>query len=355
VPVLSRRSLRGNRAYAIQAILVCALLAAVVAVFIGLLPGSGSRLGNAAPGWIVAAVGAELFSIGSYAALFWGCFRVPSEPIGFVRSIQIGVGELAAFVVVPTGFGGPALRVWALIRSGMRYPTIVRQSVIQGVFLNVPYAVTAIALGLTVALGAGGGRAPVAVALAPLALTVAGIAILLLVSRTAPGQERRPSTPWRRIGWETARGVTAGVRELPGALRRPWPVLGGIGYWAGDCGVLILAFHAVHASVPIDVVVPAYMLGQLGNTLPLPGGVGGVEPIMLGILTASGVNAGLAGAAIILYRLISLGLQALLGALASASLIRSLGPGGTGSVTPVAGPEGPDAGIDPPGRVPSQA
>jgi uncharacterized membrane protein YbhN (UPF0104 family) len=334
---------------------VCALLAAVVALFIGLLPGSGSRLRNPAPAWIVAAAGAELVSIASYAALFWASFRVPSQPIGFWRSIQIGIGELAAFVVVPTGLGGPALRIWALIRSGMSYPTIISRSVIQGVFLNVPYALTAIALGLTVALGAGGGRAPVAVALAPLALTVAGIAILLLLPRTTRGQETVPSTRWRRIGSETTRGVTAGLRELPGALRRPWPLLGGIGYWAGDCAVLILAFHAVHASVPIDVAVPAYMLGQLGNTLPLPGGVGGVEPIMLGILTASGVNAGLAGAAIILYRLISLGLQALLGALASASLIRSLGPGGTGSVTPVAGPEGPDAGIDPPGRVPSQA
>jgi putative heme transporter len=334
--------------------LVSALLAAVVAVFIGLLPGSGSRLGNPSPAWIVAAAGAEFVSIASYAALFWGSFRVPSEPIGLGRSIQIGVGELAAFVVVPTGFGGPALRIWALIRSGMSYPTIVRRSVIQGVFLNVPYASTAIALGLTVALGVGGGRAPVEVALAPLAMTVAGIAILLLVSRTARGQEARPSTRWRRIGWETARGFTAGLRELPGALRRPWPLLGGIGYWAGDCGVLILAFHAVHASVPIDVVVPAYMLGQLGNTLPLPGGVGGVEPIMLGILTASGVNAGLAGAAIILYRLISLGLQTVLGGLATASLIRSLGPGGTGAVTPGPGLAGPGTGIDR-RRCPSQA
>ncbi|HEY2437037.1 MAG TPA: lysylphosphatidylglycerol synthase transmembrane domain-containing protein, partial [Solirubrobacteraceae bacterium] len=317
-------------------------------------PGSGSRLGDPAPGWVVAAVGAELVSIASYAALFWGSFRVPSEPIGFVRSVQIGVGELAAFVVVPTGFGGPALRVWALIRSGMRYPTIVRRSVIQGVFLNVPYALSAAALGLAVALGAARGRAPVAVALAPLALTVVGIAILLVVSRAARGESTRPLTRWRRIGWETARGVTAGVRELPGALRRPWPVLGGIGYWAGDCAVLILAFHAVHASVAIDVVVPAYMLGQLGNTLPLPGGVGGVEPIMLGILTASGVDAGLAGAAIILYRLISLGLQTVLGGLATASLIRSLGPRGTGAVTSVSGPAAAGTGIDPPRR-PSEA
>jgi hypothetical protein len=96
------------------------------------------------------------------------------------------------------------------------------------------------------------------------------------------------------------------------------------------------------------------MLGQLGNTLPLPGGVGGVEPIMLGILTASGVDAGLAGAAIILYRLISLGLQTVLGGLATASLVRSLGPRATGAVTSASGLAGAGNGIDPPRR-PSQA
>ncbi len=70
------------------------------------------------------------------------------------------------------------------------------------------------------------------------------------------------------------------------------------------------------------------MLGQLGNALPLPGGVGGVggvEPIMLGVLTASGINAGLGGAAIVLYRFVSLGLQTAGGTIAVAFLLRTLG------------------------------
>jgi uncharacterized membrane protein YbhN (UPF0104 family) len=72
------------------------------------------------------------------------------------------------------------------------------------------------------------------------------------------------------------------------------------------------------------VAVLAYMLGQLGNALPLPGGVGGVEPITLGVLTASGVNLQLGAAAVILYRLISLGLQTLAGSIALATLIPAL-------------------------------
>ncbi|MDQ6804037.1 MAG: hypothetical protein M3065_03505 [Actinomycetota bacterium] len=66
------------------------------------------------------------------------------------------------------------------------------------------------------------------------------------------------------------------------------------------------------------------MLGQLGNALPLPGGVGGVEPIMLGVLTASGVGLGLGAAAIILYRFVSLGIQAAAGAIAVATLTAAL-------------------------------
>lgn len=97
-----------------------------------------------------------------------------------------------------------------------------------------------------------------------------------------------------------------------------------IAYWAGDCGVLVAAFHSVHGSAPIAVTVLAYMLGQLGNTLPLPGGVGAVEPAMLGVLTSSGVNLGLGAAAIVLYRFVSLGLQSALGTVAVATLIPSL-------------------------------
>jgi uncharacterized protein (TIRG00374 family) len=103
-------------------------------------------------------------------------------------------------------------------------------------------------------------------------------------------------------------------------VRDPRAVLGAVGYWAGDCAVLWASFHAVGSVPPIGVIVLGYMLGQLGNALPLPGGVGGVEPVMLGVLTASGVGAGVGAAAIVCYRALALGVQAALGALAFAAL-----------------------------------
>ena len=60
---------------------------------------------------------------------------------------------------------------------------------------------------------------------------------------------------------------------------------------------------------------------KLGNVLPLPGGIGGVEPLMLGIFVASGVDSGVAAAAIVCYRAIALGLQSVTGLVSVASLV----------------------------------
>jgi uncharacterized membrane protein YbhN (UPF0104 family) len=46
----------------------------------------------------------------------------------------------------------------------------------------------------------------------------------------------------------------------------------------------------------------AYFVGQLGNTLPLPGGVGGVEGALFGVLVAFGEPAGPALAGVLAYR-----------------------------------------------------
>jgi uncharacterized membrane protein YbhN (UPF0104 family) len=194
------------------------------------------------------------------------------------------------------------------------------------VIFNAPYLVAALVLGITVALGVSPSHANTAVALAPLgiaAVTIAAIGGLMWYAHARP---TGPTHGWRRLAWEALQAVPVAVRGLPAALRKPVLVLGSTAYWAGDCIVLILAFHAAHGSAPVGVIVPAYMLGQLGNALPLPGGVGGVEPIMLGVLTASGVGAGLGGAAIIFARFVSLGMQVAVGTIATVLLLRALGP-----------------------------
>ena len=46
----------------------------------------------------------------------------------------------------------------------------------------------------------------------------------------------------------------------------------------------------------------AYFVGMLGNLLPLPGGLGGVDGGMIGAFAAFGVDADLAVVAVLVYR-----------------------------------------------------
>jgi hypothetical protein len=216
---MNRPALRGGRArsIALQALLVAALLAAVALVIAALVPGSGSRLSHAAAGWIAVAVILELIACTSYALLFQGAFSFGEYRIGRVRGAQIGVGELGAFVVAPTGAGGPAVRIWGLIRSGMPFAIVMRRSVIHGAVLNLPYILAAILLGLCVVLGVGSLHAPLAVALAPLALVLGALALTLAATQVArrARADRHPPR-WRRIARDVVVAVPDGLRELAG-------------------------------------------------------------------------------------------------------------------------------------------
>jgi uncharacterized membrane protein YbhN (UPF0104 family) len=205
----------------------------------------------------------------------------------------------------------------------MPWRVIVVRSIAHFGIFNLPYVAAAIVLGVGVSLQVLPGHAPVLTALAPGALVLVSLAIAggaaLLARGERPGEAR-----WRTTVRSWLATVPEGVEDLLKCLRRPQSLLGALGWWVGDCAVLWASFQAVGGSPALSVLILAYMLGQLGTTLPLPGGVGGVEPLMLGILAASGVNTGVAGAAIICYRAIALGVEGALGAIAFAMLATEL-------------------------------
>jgi uncharacterized protein (TIRG00374 family) len=64
------------------------------------------------------------------------------------------------------------------------------------------------------------------------------------------------------------------------------------------------------------VVIMAYFVGWIGNTLPLPGGVGGVEGGLIGAFSAFGVNVQSAVVAVLAYRMFSFWLPTLPGGVA---------------------------------------
>jgi uncharacterized protein (TIRG00374 family) len=72
------------------------------------------------------------------------------------------------------------------------------------------------------------------------------------------------------------------------------------------------------------VIWMAYFVGTLGNLLPLPGGLGGVEGGMIGAFAAFGVDFDLSVLAVLSYRGISFWLPTLPGAIAYFQLRRTV-------------------------------
>ena len=72
------------------------------------------------------------------------------------------------------------------------------------------------------------------------------------------------------------------------------------------------------------MIVMAYFVGMLGNLLPLPGGIGGVDGGMIGALAAFHVDLGLAAVSVLIYRGFSFWLPTVPGALAYFQLRRTV-------------------------------
>ena len=86
--------------------------------------------------------------------------------------------------------------------------------------------------------------------------------------------------------------------------------------------MLIAAFAAFGVTPPLTVVLMGYLIGQLGGLLPLPGGVGGIDGGLIGVLVLYGAPAAVTVAAVLAYRLILFWVPLLVGAPAFVSLWR---------------------------------
>jgi uncharacterized membrane protein YbhN (UPF0104 family) len=75
---------------------------------------------------------------------------------------------------------------------------------------------------------------------------------------------------------------------------------------------------------PVGVLLVAYLVGQLGSLIPIPGGIGGVDGGLIGTLVLYGVDATDAAVAVIAYRGLLLAIPAILGLPALAVLRRRL-------------------------------
>jgi putative heme transporter len=303
------------------------------------LAGVGATLHHIENGnvwWIAIGVVLELLSFAGYVVLFRAVFVRGPGRIGWRESYQITMAGLAATRLFATaGAGGIALTAWALRRSGMEPRLVACRMVAFMVLLYAVYAVSVLLDGIGLGTGLFPGGDSFALTIVPAIVAVALMAVVGAMALLPDDIERRlqrwgSSSSGRLARW-VAMGATApalaasGVRTAIELIRSRDPgLLGAVAWWGFDISVLWAMFHAFGSPPPFTVIWMAYFLGMLGNLLPLPGGLGGVEGGMIGALVAFGVDFNLAYVSVLSYRAISFWLPTIPGTVAYFQLRRTV-------------------------------
>jgi uncharacterized membrane protein YbhN (UPF0104 family) len=281
------------------------------------LPGVWHRLAHGDTSWLGLALVLELLSFAGHIVLFRAVSLDGSGRIGLRASTEITLaGHAATRLLASAGAGGVALTAWALRRSGMARAAVAARMTTFLVLLYSVYMAALIVGGVGLATGLVPGGGSVAITVVPAAFGAAVVAAALATQRVRPGGSRlrRALAP-----------VGTGVRDARRLVRSGNPgLLGALMWWGFDVAVLYACFAAFGTPPAVAVVVVAYFVGTLANSLPLPGGIGGVEGGMVGALAAFGVDPALALVAVLAYRVFAFWLPILPGALAFASLRRTV-------------------------------
>lgn len=324
---LSRRKLRT------RLLLLAGLVLAVVAI-VTLLPGLEglrTRLSHAKPAWILLGVGLKVLSGLGYVAVFRMVF---CRRMTWRVSYQIGMSELGANAIFPTGgAGGLALGAWALKRGGMPATEIARRTVAFFLLTSVANVVGVIVVGVGLAVRVFPGETNLALTLVPAVVAATSIVGALLAGRAAvplhlrlERSEAGESSRRSRAVLKTLVAVADGVNEAVALLRESnaWLIGGVVAYLVFDVMILWATFRAFGSAPPLAIVWIAYLIGELGGLIPVPGGIGGVDAGLVGTLALYNVPITAAASAVLAYRAIALWVPAILGSAAFVALRRTL-------------------------------
>jgi uncharacterized membrane protein YbhN (UPF0104 family) len=327
-------------AFLVVAVSVALFLYFVLPKLLGLRQ-TWNRIDRGDPWWLGLAAVLEVLSFVGYVFLFRVVFTRESARVhgaGWLRlreSYQITMASLAATrVFAAAGAGGMALTAWALRRTGLGPRSVAARML---TFLTLLYGVYMGAFvidGVGLYVGVFPGPAPFAITVGPAMFGAVVIGLFLAIA-FLPGDLERLVARWtaaehwagRAARWLAALSATAsvGVRTAIDLIRSRDPaLLGAVAWWAFDIAVLWACFHAFGTAPPKAVIVMAYFVGMLGNTLPLPGGIGGVDGGMIGAFTAFGVNIELSVVSVLAYRAFAFWLPTVPGAVAYFQLRRTV-------------------------------
>ena len=297
------------------------------------------RIRDGDPAWIVLAAVLELGSYVGYVVLLHAVAGGPEQMLTRADSWRLTLAGVAASRLLATaGAGGIALTAWAMSRMGLAAHAVATRLSTFFVVLYGVFMAALVLFGLGLNAGLFEGPSPFGVTVVPAmfgaVVISAALALALVPGELGSERARRPDAGrvTRAAGY-LARApalMGAGVRGAIALVRAGEPaLLGALVWWTCDILVLWASLQAFGDAPEAAVIVMAYFVGQLGNTLPLPGGIGGVEGGMVGALVAFGEPAGLALAAVLTYRAFAFWLPTVPGAVAYVQLTRALGRPGS--------------------------
>jgi uncharacterized membrane protein YbhN (UPF0104 family) len=310
LPTLDVRALA--RRVAVPALVAAATVAAVLLLggrVHALADGLRRALG-VSPGWGLAGVALEFFSLAGYVALLSLVAGRASPRVSTRASAQITLAGAAATRLLPTaGAGGVVLTLWALRRAGLGQRAATRTLLAFLVLLYAVFLGSLAIAGAMLTFGLGGAGGPAELSALPAAAALLGIVLALALAARGDESSRALSGEDPAVGEPQAR-IAAAMQLIGEAVRDACRLLragdarlaGAFAYWAFDAAVLWSMLHAFGSPPALPVIALAYLVGQVANTIPLPGTVSGG---MTGVLIAFGVAPTLALPAVLCYRAIA--------------------------------------------------
>jgi uncharacterized membrane protein YbhN (UPF0104 family) len=304
--------------------IIALIAAAAVSALIVLLPGLSAlrtSFAGAEPAWIALAAFAELCSCLSYVVVFRTVF---CRSMSWRTGAELGFGEEAANALLSVGgAGGLALGAWVLRRQGVPGERIGRLTIAFFLITSVANIGFLVLCGIALVSGlASGPDDSLLLGGVPALVGIAAILLTLAIG-TFAGRIGASTTHARvKVALAAIEGGVAGAIEQ---LRSPVALVGSAGYMLFDIAVLAICFRAFGLPLPpLVALMLAYIIGQLGGLVPLPGGAGGLDLGLIGALVLYGSSAADATVAVLAYRALYLVVPAMLGLPALASLRRRL-------------------------------
>jgi hypothetical protein len=324
VPAPRRRGSRRTARAAATAIAAAALSAAGVAEH-SAVAASFAVVGHLRWTWILAAVVLESASMAAFAIMLRRLLAAGGATVGVRPMLATAYAANALSVSVP--LAGPELATAFTFRrfskQGADGPLAGWSLLAGGVVSSAAAALVVVGGGLT-----SGNFLVTEVAVPSGALAVAALVLLAVAARQPRlrGALERPAAWLLRYGSRLLRRPARDPRqtvrawaERLGSLRLSpagWTTVTGLALvnWLADAAVLAVGIRAAGAVVPWHVLLLVYGSGIAAQSLNItPGGLGVTEGTLGVSLVATGIPAGQALAAVLLYRLASFWLVAFAG------------------------------------------